>query len=67
MAKVIHYKFAQYENEKTPLCNLPIDYWPSKFSRKQNKLKPLPDNAKFGEGFCSPCEKRLEQLELIEG
>jgi len=63
----IHYKYAEYEDETTPLCELPIDYFPSKYSSKQNKLKPLPEDASFGEGFCSDCNDRLEELELIEG
>lgn len=65
MAKALHYKFAMVEGLSLSFCDLPTDFYPSKYSSKQNKIKPLKEDSSFPSGFCSKCRKVLEDLELI--
>tara|TARA_Y100001934_G_C12154989_1_gene679121 strand:- start:62 stop:268 length:207 start_codon:yes stop_codon:yes gene_type:complete len=65
MAKALHYKFAMVEGLSLSFCDLPTDFYPSKYSSKPNKIKPLKEDSSFPSGFCSKCRKVLEDLELI--
>ena len=65
MSKATHYKLAELDGKSTSFCELPEDFYPSKFSKKTNKIKPLKEGSTFGDGFCSKCKKALEDQELI--
>ena len=66
MANAIHYKYADVDGLQISFCELGEDFYPSKYTSKKNKIKPLRDDATLPDGFCSLCRESLENQELID-
>ncbi len=60
-----HYKFKTVNGVEIPFCQLTREQdYPSKYSNKKDKLKPIED-PEFPDDFCLECHQKLTEKEII--